>query len=182
VKFRVRDMGRVPGLLSLARVPLAALFPFAETPTVAFAILVVAGVTDVLDGWYARRFGQVTPTGAVLDPITDKLFVAVVVATLVLRGRLELLLVPLLGMRELAELPLVLWIVGSTHARRTRTEKASANLPGKLATALQFLSVSFALFGLGAASVRVACMATAVVGAVAAVLYWRTLLAPAARA
>lgn len=179
--FRVRDMGRVPGLLSLARVPLAAAFPFAHAPAVAFAILAIAGVTDVLDGWYARRFGQVTPTGAVLDPITDKLFVASVVATLVLRGQLGLGLVLLLGARELAELPLVLWLVSSTHARRARTETASANVPGKLATALQFLSVSFVLFGMAEAGVRVACVATAVVGAIASVLYWRTFLAPVAR-
>src|SRR6185503_6704182 len=39
----------------------------------AFGTFVVAGITDVLDGVIARRFGQKTSIGAVLDPLADKL-------------------------------------------------------------------------------------------------------------
>src|SRR5688572_7646284 len=39
----------------------------------AFATFVAAGLTDVLDGEIARRFGQKTSIGAVLDPLADKL-------------------------------------------------------------------------------------------------------------
>ena len=39
----------------------------------ALSTFVAAGVTDVLDGIIARRFGQKTPIGAVLDPLADKL-------------------------------------------------------------------------------------------------------------
>jgi cardiolipin synthase len=39
----------------------------------AFSTFVVAGITDVLDGIIARRFGQKTSIGAVLDPLADKL-------------------------------------------------------------------------------------------------------------
>jgi len=39
----------------------------------AFSTFVAAGITDVLDGLIARRFGQKTSIGAVLDPIADKL-------------------------------------------------------------------------------------------------------------
>ena len=47
------------------RVPLAAAFPLAiDRPPLAFAVLVVAAATDVLDGWYARAHGQTTATGA----------------------------------------------------------------------------------------------------------------------
>ena len=53
-------------------------------------MLVLAAVSDVLDGYIARRGGQVTPTGAALDPITDKLFVLTIAITLVVTGHLSL--------------------------------------------------------------------------------------------
>ena len=42
---------------------------------VALCIYVFAGVSDLLDGWYARRFGQISRLGARLDPLADKLLV-----------------------------------------------------------------------------------------------------------
>jgi CDP-diacylglycerol--glycerol-3-phosphate 3-phosphatidyltransferase len=41
----------------------------------AFAALVIAAVTDFLDGWLARRWGAVSLVGAILDPIADKILV-----------------------------------------------------------------------------------------------------------
>jgi phosphatidylglycerophosphate synthase len=150
---------------------LAAAFPFAsERPFVAVAILGAAGVSDVLDGWYARRHGQVTPTGAAIDPITDKVFVLTVAVALVRSGRLSPIDVLLLSTREAAELPLVLWIVASTRARARRADHPSANLPGKLATVSQFATATAALFRV--AELRWMIVATAVVGAIAAATYW----------
>ncbi len=37
-----------------------------------FVVFVFAAMTDFLDGWTARRFGQITPIGRILDPIADK--------------------------------------------------------------------------------------------------------------
>ena len=76
----------VPNLLTYARiaaVPLiaACLFVFYVFGAglwlrwVALAIFILAAVTDMLDGWYARRFGQWTTLGRMLDPIADKLLV-----------------------------------------------------------------------------------------------------------
>jgi CDP-diacylglycerol---glycerol-3-phosphate 3-phosphatidyltransferase len=173
-RYRARDLVRVPGLLSLARIPLGVAFALAPSVPAAFAILIVAGVTDVLDGWVARRYAQVTATGAVLDPITDKLFVAIVAGTLVAHARLSISAVALLATREVLELPLVVWLALSHHARRARTEQAAANAPGKVATALQFACVSAALFG--APSARLWACAAAATGALAALLYWRRAL------
>ena len=86
-RYRARDLWSVPGLLSLARIPLAALFPFLlDNAPAALGVLIATGLTDTLDGWYGRRFGQTTPTGAVVDALTDKLFVGAVVVTLVVTG------------------------------------------------------------------------------------------------
>ena len=178
-EYHARDLVRVPGLLSLLRLPLAMAFARATDPRAACAIVLAAGATDVLDGWYARRFDQVSAAGAAIDPITDKVFIASVIARLVARGRLTLGEVALLGLRELGELPLAVWSATSPNARAVRAARVSANLAGKLATALQFASVSAALFG--ARVTRALAAATAVAGGVAAALYWRRVLRLAGR-
>jgi CDP-diacylglycerol---glycerol-3-phosphate 3-phosphatidyltransferase len=170
-RYRLRDLVRVPGLLSLSRIPLAAAFPFTlNRPGLAFGILITAGVTDVLDGWYARRFGQVSATGSALDPTTDKIFVTMVAITLLVGGHLSAGEVLLLSTRELGELPLVLWLALSSDARRMRVEHPTANVAGKTATAMQFASVSGALLRARHESLLV--IGTAVVGGAAAFTYW----------
>ena len=84
--YRAGDLLTVPGLLSLARVPLGLLFPFVVDPWASLLVVATAGLSDMLDGWYARRFGKETATGALLDPLSDKFFVAAMVLTLLLRG------------------------------------------------------------------------------------------------
>jgi cardiolipin synthase len=171
MNYRARDLLLVPGLLSLARVPLAIVFAFVvRSPWMALAVLLVAGFTDVADGWYARKYDQATPTGAVIDPITDKLFVGVVVLTLVAYGRLTLTDVVLLSTREIGEVPLVLWLAVSHARRRARAEQPLANLPGKTATLLQFVTIGVAMFG--TRYVDGLLVATAIAGVVAAVAYW----------
>ena len=166
-----RDLLLAPGLLSLARVPLAAVFPVVvRLPEVAFGVLALAAVTDILDGWIARRFGQTTATGAMLDPLTDKLFVGSVVATLLVTGVLDWWALLLLSVRELGELPLVAWIAVSRRHRRAHAEQAQANLPGKLATVMQFATVSAALLSWGFTYALL--YGTAVAGALAALSYW----------
>ncbi len=164
-----------PCLLSASRVPLAAIFPLViDSPLAALAVVVASGVTDVADGWLARRTGQVTATGAALDPVTDKIFVATVVVTLVLTRHLAPVDVLLLSSREIGELPLVLWVLYSRAARRQLTAQPMANVPGKAATALQFATIAAALFRSSVTPSLV--YATAVAGVVAAISYWYRVL------
>ncbi|MEO6575015.1 MAG: CDP-alcohol phosphatidyltransferase family protein, partial [Polyangiaceae bacterium] len=169
--YRAKDALLVPGLLSLVRVPLALAFPFAVSrPWLAFVVLLLAGGSDVLDGWIARKFDQATPTGAALDPITDKIFVTSVVFTLFAHGWLSLLGVVLLSIREIGELPLVMWFAVSRSARKNRASEAKANIPGKLATVLQFVTVAIAV--LHGTFREVALIVTAIAGGLAAISYW----------
>ncbi|HEY4015176.1 MAG TPA: CDP-alcohol phosphatidyltransferase family protein [Polyangiaceae bacterium] len=169
--YRARDLVRIPGLLSLSRLPLAAAFPFAvERPRAAVAILAAAAASDALDGWYARSTHQVTATGTALDPVTDKLFVLTVAVTLVRRALLSPLDVLWMSTREVAELPLVLAIAASPRLRLRRAALASANVPGKVATAFQFVTATAALVGMPHTGWMIG--ATAVAGAFAAATYW----------
>lgn len=169
--YRARDLVGLPSIISLARLPLAAAFVWlVDRPLAAFAVLVAAGVSDVLDGWIARKTGTATATGAAVDPITDKIFVLTVVVTLVVIGKLDPLHVVLLSTRELGELPLVAWLATSRRARERKRDYPRANIPGKIATTLQFMAVVAVLFDWAARDALIALAALA--GIVAAASYW----------
>ena len=170
-RYRARDLLSVPGLLSLARLPLAALFPVVvDHPPAAIAVLALTGLTDMADGWYARRFGQATPTGAVVDPLTDKCFVGTVAVSFLLTGRFDFLQLLLLTMREIGELPLLGWWTVSRSQRRRRTDLPRPNLPGKVATTLQFITIVSVLLRYQHSDLLL--IATAMTGSWAAALYW----------
>lgn len=171
-RYRARDLTAPPNLVSLARGALAVVFPFVvDRPLLALGLLALGGLSDIVDGWLARRLDRVTPLGIVIDPITDKLFVFVVVASLVATDRLQFPTVLLLATRELGELPLVIWWVLSRQRRRAKSENPMANVPGKLVTVLQFATVAAAL--LSNDLVMPCLIATAVTGAIAAIVYAR---------
>ncbi|HET7542641.1 MAG TPA: CDP-alcohol phosphatidyltransferase family protein [Polyangiaceae bacterium] len=177
-EYRWQDLCLPPAWLSLSRIPLAVGFALlVDRPFAALVVLVLAGLSDVLDGWTARRFRMVTITGAALDPITDKLFVLTVALTLVVSRHLSPMAVVMLSTREIGELPLVIWLAASHGARLARAEQAMANGLGKLATALQFVAVAWALFA--GQGLDAWLWATAAVGTIAALNYWRRALLPA---
>src|SRR3990167_6990634 len=79
----------IPNLLTVLRVALIPIFillfylPFSWSYWAASAVFAIAAVTDWLDGYLARRLEQSTPFGAFLDPVADKLMVAVALVLLV---------------------------------------------------------------------------------------------------
>jgi cardiolipin synthase (CMP-forming) len=171
-RYRARDLLLPPSLLSFVRIPLAAAFVgLVHQPPWALGVLVLAGITDVLDGHLARRLGQATPTGAVVDGVLDKFFAAVVIGGLILHGQLPWAAAVLLATRELGELPLVAWWALHEDGRRARAEDPRANWLGKAATAGQFLSIA-ALLIRGEPSYSWLAL-TALMGGASAVAYWR---------
>ena|SRR5215208_753500 len=82
----VRTLLTLPNVLSLSRIPLAAAFLAVQGTTERVAIIGAAGVSDVLDGWLARRRHAVTRWGALLDPIADRTFVFAAICALLFSG------------------------------------------------------------------------------------------------
>jgi cardiolipin synthase len=70
---QARPLVRLPDLLTVLRVPLAAAFVLSGEPDTRLAIVVAAAVSDVADGIWARRLGG-SRVGVLLDPVCDKLF------------------------------------------------------------------------------------------------------------
>ena len=142
------------------------MFPLVwSRPAEAIGVIAAAATTDVLDGWCARHFDAATETGAALDPLMDKTFALLVVATLVAARAITPAEAALLSTREILELPLV----GYTLARRIRTTQR-ANVVGKATTVLQFVAVLAVLAD--APHKKLAIGATAIAGLVAGATYW----------
>src|SRR5271169_3501987 len=81
----------VPNTLTwtrIAAIPLIVLLfymPYPWADPAAGLLFAAAGITDSLDGYFARRLGQISRLGAFLDPVADKLIVAVALVLLVSR-------------------------------------------------------------------------------------------------
>ena len=176
-EIRLQDALLPPGLLSLARFPLALAFPLAwPKPALAAGVVVAAAVTDVLDGFVARKLHQETETGALLDPLMDKTFVLGVAATLIAARVVTPVEAALLATREVVELPLV----GYVMAYRVPGDRR-ANVAGKLTTVLQFVAVGAVLVHVEPRLRATAIAATAIAGAVAGFTYWARALHDARR-
>ena len=122
-------------LLTALRLPLAAVFPFVPQPGWQLAVVGAAAASDFLDGMVARRLGS-SRAGAVLDPIADKLFMAVAFITVARSGLLyPLEIVAVLGRDIVA----ALGYVGAWLWRRPTVLPARAG--GKLVTALQLVTL-----------------------------------------
>ncbi len=167
-RFDLSDLLRPPNLVSLLRIPLAIAFPFAaKRPHTALLVVATSALTDVLDGWLARRTGDTTPTGAIVDPIADKIFAISVVGTLLARHTLPAWSVPALFAREILEAPLMAWVL--LHGKNSERD-ARANVPGKIATTIQSGALLWAISSQKAN--RPALVLAAVAGTAAGLSYW----------
>lgn len=68
----------------------------------AAAFIGLAFITDILDGYYARKYGAVTVLGKFLDPLADKVLVSSTMIMLIYMGRIPFLIVILIIIREMA--------------------------------------------------------------------------------
>ena len=91
----------LPNLITLLRI--AAIVPICwllwqDAYLPAFIYLVLAGLSDGLDGFLARRYGWFTPLGAVLNPLADKLFIVSLMILFAAKGSVPLWLMWLVNM------------------------------------------------------------------------------------
>ena len=145
----------LPNLLSLSRIPLGGVFWLVLAPTArdsigAFLVMGIAALTDVLDGYLARRQAQRAGgsseadggTGAWLDPICDKLFVGAVLAAIIVKRHPPPLIIALILTRELAQLPLGIAYRFIPALRSWLRYDFRASLLGKAATVAQFMAIA----------------------------------------
>src|SRR5688572_16696283 len=151
-----RSWMTLPNLLTLSRIPMAALVWLRpRDPVFVLGLMALAGLTDVLDGWAERRrrrrSGEAVPAGESmgtwLDPLCDKLFIVSVLAAITVAHGLPLWIIPLIALREILQT----LIVGATRlvpaVRRRLRPKFRANVLGKATTVAQFFAIAAILLG-----------------------------------
>ncbi len=132
--------------LRICAIPLIAMLfymPYRWADPSAGVLFAAAGITDSLDGYLARRLGQTSRLGAFLDPVADKLIVAVALVLLVSRDSRALIVLTaavIIG-REIAISALREWMAEIGQRR-----KVAVSQLGKYKTILQVIGLSLMLF------------------------------------
>jgi cardiolipin synthase len=136
------QLADLPNMLSLSRVLLAVGFVAADGAMMRVGLVGAAGLSDVLDGWVARRLNAATRWGALLDPAADRIFVVAAALSLVASGALSVPAALVLIARDIATAVgfLVALAVPSLSPREFK-----ARWLGKLVTVLQFSTILTAL-------------------------------------
>ena len=139
------DVGmlNIPNILSLIRLILVGVFYYVfQIPnhTLALVIFLVAGATDLLDGYIARKYNMITDLGKLLDPLADKLLLIVALFCLYSAGKVPLLFPVLATAKELA------MIIGGALLLTKRHQVVYAKVVGKVAAATFFAGVVLSFF------------------------------------
>lgn len=133
----------IPNLLSLFRVCLIPVIVWLYIEGQSFlagCVLVLSGVTDIVDGFIARRFHMVSDLGKVLDPIADKLTQAVMLVCLLIRFPLMALPLTFLVIKEIC-----MTVTGALVIRKTGIVPGAV-WHGKAATLLLYATMLLHIF------------------------------------
>lgn len=131
----------IPNILTTVRliiIPFFAYFLFKEESFwLAAALFLLSGITDVVDGWIARRFNMITDVGSVYDPLVDKLMQITAVVCLAVKEVIPVWIICIIAAKEVTMIAvgIVLYI---------KKIVVHSNWYGKIATVL-FYAVILAL-------------------------------------
>ena len=138
----------IPNLITLGRILLVPIVVWAiATPGamwIAFVLFVVAGVSDGVDGFLAKRFNMTTELGAYLDPLADKALIVSIYLTLGINGEIPRWLVILVVSRDILIVGGIMlsWLMGNPL-------KIKPLLVSKLNTVAQIVFACVVLGSLG---------------------------------
>ena len=130
-------------LLRIAAIPVVVICfysPLEYARPIAGVLFGLAAVTDMIDGWVARRFGQMSRFGEFLDPVADKLMVAIVLVMLAQAQSswFEDVIAMIIIGREITISALREWM--ATIGERANVK---VDITGKIKTTLQMFGIGF---------------------------------------
>jgi cardiolipin synthase (CMP-forming) len=166
----------LPNLLTLLRillVPLTIWLIVADELRGAFLVLLLAGATDALDGFIAKRFGWTTELGAYLDPLADKLLLVSSYVALGLHALLPAWLVILVVSRDVMIVSAILLsvMVGPRVVMRPLTI-SKLNTVAQIALALLVMANTGFALGWGAGQSLMMYLTAALTAASAGAYLW----------
>lgn len=128
----------IPNALTLVRFLLVGVMAYiflSGNPVLAMAIYLAAAATDLIDGYIARKFNQISNLGKVMDPIADKLMTITALVCMFLQQYLTTGVLVLVIVKE------VLMVVGGVLIYFVFKKVVYANLFGKIAAGAYFLAI-----------------------------------------
>lgn len=102
----------------------------------AAAIFVLAALTDVLDGYIARKWNQITDFGKLADPLADKMMQLSAMVCLCIGGRIRVWILLIYAVKE------ILQIIGGLRLLNIRKYVVYSKWSGKIATVLLFIMIT----------------------------------------
>lgn len=141
----MKALRAAPNLLTFLRlclVPFIVLIILQDHYRIAFGIFVVAGITDALDGYLARKLNQVTVLGHYLDPVADKLMLSTLFLVLHHEGLISRAVTVLVFGRDLG-----IMTVASILFATVGMRSFPPSIYGKLNTLVQIVAVTTVLLG-----------------------------------
>jgi CDP-diacylglycerol--glycerol-3-phosphate 3-phosphatidyltransferase len=141
-----------------------------EKDVAATGIFIAAALTDWLDGWLARRLNQVSPFGAFLDPVADKLMVTAALLVLLWLHRIGAVVALIIVGREITISALREWM-----AQIGASRSVAVNWLGKLKTILQMVAIPMLLFNRPLLYIDMALLGTLLIIIAAILTVWSML-------
>ena len=142
------NLANILTLIRIAAIPVVVICfysPLDYARPIAGLLFGLAAITDMIDGWVARRFGQVSRFGEFLDPVADKLMVAIVLVMLVQAQSswFEDVIAMIIIGREITISALREWM--ATIGERANVK---VDITGKIKTTLQMFGIGFMVWKL----------------------------------
>lgn len=109
------------------------------TDIVAGVLFLIASLTDYIDGWYARKYNQITTFGKLFDPLADKILVNTTLIIFASRGMVPIIFVLLFITRDIL-------VDGLRMMLASNSIVLSADKLGKLKTIFQMIGLSLLFF------------------------------------
>ena len=140
------NLANILTLFRIAAIPAVVICFYSPLPNarpIAAILFGIAAVTDFIDGWVARRYGQSSRFGEFLDPVADKLMVAIVLVMLVQAesGWFEDIIAMIIIGREITISALREWM--ATIGERANVK---VSFSGKVKTTLQMFGIAFMVY------------------------------------
>lgn len=133
----------IPNILTIIRfilIPVFGYFLYEHQYYIAIILFVVAGMTDVMDGFIARRFNMITSFGKLADPLADKLMQITALVLLTIQHEIPVYILLIIIVKE------GFMAAGGIVLYKKENYVVQANWFGKISTAIFYFAIIMVLF------------------------------------
>jgi cardiolipin synthase (CMP-forming) len=129
----------IPNILTTTRfvlIPIFGMYLWKDQYGIAAAFFIFAGITDILDGYIARKYNMVTNWGKYADPVADKLMQITALVLLTMKNMIPVSILIIVIAKE------SLMVIGSLSLLKKENHVVSANWYGKMATVIFYIAIA----------------------------------------